>query len=117
MSSIVITTLVGSIPFIGADILYLLWGSFSAEGATLSRFFTMHFLFPFLILIATALHLRLLHENGSSNPLGISSTMDETPFVPYYAIKDLFSIVILLILFVYIIVIVPDPLGHCDIIF
>lgn len=63
----------------------------------------------------TLIHLILLHEKGSSNPLGISNVSDFIPFVPYYGVKDTFSLVALLIIFVYIFVLVPDLLGHCDI--
>lgn len=63
----------------------------------------------------TLIHIILLHEKGSSNPLGISHVSDFIPFVPYYGIKDMFSLIILLIIFVYIVTLVPDLLGHCDI--
>lgn len=84
------------------------------DGATLSRFYSLHFTLPFIILMVTIVHLALLHEHGSGNPMGIPSILDHLPFVPYYSIKDFFSLILLLILFVYIITVAPDLLGHSD---
>lgn len=113
-AAMVITSLIGAIPIIGSDLIFLLWGSFSVDGATLSRFYSLHFTLPFIILMVTIVHLSLLHEHGSGNPMGIPSILDHLPFVPYYSIKDFFSLILLLILFVYIITVAPDLLGHSD---
>jgi len=113
-AAMVITSLLGSIPFIGPDLIYLLWGSFSVSGATLTRFYSLHFALPFVILFVTLLHLTLLHEHGSNNPLGILNILDHVPFVPYYSVKDTFSLVFIIMVFVYIIVCAPDILGHPD---
>lgn len=112
--AMVITSLLGSIPLIGGDILFLLWGSFSIDNVTLHRFYSLHYLLPFIILMVTIIHLSLLHEYGSNNPLGISTELDNAPFIPYYGIKDTFSIVLFLILFFIFVYFFPDKLGHSD---
>jgi len=112
--AMVITSLLGSIPLIGGDILFLLWGSFSIDNVTLHRFYSLHYLLPFIILMVTIIHLSLLHEYGSNNPLGISTELDNAPFIPYYGIKDTFSIIIFLILFFIFVYFFPDKLGHSD---
>ena len=90
----VITSLMGAIPFIGSEILLLLWGSFSIEEVTLNRFFSLHYTLPFLLLGVAFLHIFLLHEFGSSNPLGLASIKDNIPLFPYYGLKDFLSIVL-----------------------
>ena len=86
----VITSLVSAIPIIGQSIVDWLWGGFTVNNATLNRFFSLHFLLPFLIAGVTILHLALLHKDGSNNPLGIDSGVDKVSFYPYFAVKDLF---------------------------
>jgi len=110
----VITSLLGAIPGIGSDILFLLWGSYSIENATLMRFYSLHFTLPFVIMALTIMHFALLHEFGSSNPLGISVKLDHVPFVPYYGVKDVFSIIIVLVIFLCFVILAPDMLGHSD---
>jgi len=78
------------------------------------RFYSIHFTSPFVILAISILHLALLHEYGSSNPLGIPINHDNIPFIPYYGVKDLFSIVLVLIIFLFFVTYVPDMLGHFD---
>nr|YP_010693607.1 cytochrome b [Lynceus grossipedia]WCD23729.1 cytochrome b [Lynceus grossipedia] len=85
----VITNLLSAIPYIGNDIVQWLWGGFSVNNATLNRFFSLHFLLPFIILLFTVIHLMMLHETGSSNPLGVKSDNDKIPFHPYFTWKDL----------------------------
>src|SRR5210317_2548045 len=89
----VITNLFSAIPWIGDSIVEWLWGGFSVSNATLNRFFSLHYLMPFLIAGLTIVHLSLLHKTGSNNPLGIDvkGTQDTIPFSPYYTIKDLFG--------------------------
>jgi len=110
----VITSLLGAIPGIGNDILFLLWGGFSIDNATLHRFYSLHYTLPFVILILSVIHLAFLHEFGSNNPLGIIVKSDNGPFVPYYGVKDAFSIILVLILFMGFVIIAPDKLGHSD---
>lgn len=112
--AMVITSLIGAIPLIGGDILYLLWGSFSIDNMTLHRFYSLHYLLPFIIFAVTMVHFALLHEYGSNNPLGISAQLDNVPFIPYYGIKDLFSLNIVLFFLTIFIFFYPDILGHSD---
>jgi len=112
--AMVITSLLGAIPSLGNDILFLLWGSYSIDNATLMRFYSLHFTLPFIIMALSILHIALLHEYGSSNPLGILVKHDNIPFVPYYGLKDLFSIILVLIVFLIFVTYVPDMLGHSD---
>jgi ubiquinol-cytochrome c reductase cytochrome b/c1 subunit len=112
--AMVITNLLGAIPLIGGDIVYLLWVGFSIGNATLQRFYSLHFTLPFVIFMLTYVHFALLHEYGSNNPLGIPVATDNIPFIPYYGIKDLFSIFLILFLFFYYVFLYPDALGHED---
>ena len=91
----VITNLFSAIPFIGDQITLWLWGGFSVDNATLNRFFRLHYLMPFLIAGLAVVHLALLHQDGSSNPLGIDSRSDKIPFAPYLVVKDIFGLVVL----------------------
>ena len=98
----VITNLFSVIPFLGRDIVVWLWGGFSVDGATLVRFFTFHFITPFLVLILVIFHLLFLHQKGSNNPLGVSRDYIKISFHPYYSVKDLLGILIILIRLIYI---------------
>nr|QDP17256.1 apocytochrome b [Schizosaccharomyces pombe]QDP17267.1 apocytochrome b [Schizosaccharomyces pombe]QDP17278.1 apocytochrome b [Schizosaccharomyces pombe]QDP17289.1 apocytochrome b [Schizosaccharomyces pombe]QDP17300.1 apocytochrome b [Schizosaccharomyces pombe] len=93
----VITNLLSAVPFIGDDLVHLLWGGFSVSNPTLNRFFSLHYLMPFVIAALSVMHLIALHTNGSSNPLGVTANMDRIPMSPYYLIKDLITIFIFLI--------------------
>lgn len=93
----VITNLVSAIPYIGTTIVQWIWGGFSVDKATLTRFFAFHFLFPFLISALAVVHLLFLHQTGSNNPTGIESTFDKTPFHTYFSTKDLTGFIILFI--------------------
>jgi len=112
--AMVITSLLGALPGIGSDILFLLWGSYSIDNATLHRFYSLHYTLPFVIFMLTVVHFALLHEFGSNNPLGIHVRLDHMPFIPYYGIKDAFSIVLVLIVFFFFVILAPDKLGHSD---
>nr|BAJ08124.1 cytochrome b [Rieppeleon kerstenii] len=90
----VITNMLSAIPYIGNNLVNWIWGGFSVSSPTLTRFFTLHFLTPFLIAGVTMLHLLFLHETGSSNPTGMSSSPDKIPFHPYFPLKDLTSALI-----------------------
>nr|CAE48154.1 cytochrome b [Saccostomus sp. 13830] len=85
----VITNLLSAIPYIGPTLVEWIWGGFSVDKATLTRFFAFHFILPFIIAALAAVHLLFLHEKGSNNPTGLNSNADKIPFHPYYTIKDL----------------------------
>ena len=110
----VITNLFSAIPEIGSSIVQLLWGGFSVDNPTLNRFFSLHFTLPFLIAGAAGLHLILLHEHGSNNPLGINVVIEKISFFSYFWIKDFFSLLILIIIFGIFVVHFPNTLGHPD---
>ena len=97
----VITNLFSAIPVVGQDIVTLLWGGFTVGNPTLNRFFSLHYLLPFVIVGIVLLHLVALHQHGSNNPLGIDKRgpQDIIPFHPYYTIKDLFGLMVLLLVF------------------
>jgi len=110
----VITNLFSAIPFVGGSIVEWLWGGFSVDNATLNRFFSLHYLMPFLIAGVTLAHLSLLHGAGSNNPLGINTNVDTIPFYPYFYVKDLFSFLLLLAFFSFFVFFYPNVLGHSD---
>lgn len=107
----VITGLISAIPFFGVDIVQWVWGGFSVNNATLTRFFTFHFIFPFIILAFVIIHLIFLHQSGSNNPLGLNSNIDKIPFHPYFVSKDLFGYLFVIIFLTYINLIFPYSLG------
>nr|YP_010478425.1 cytochrome b [Nesophrosyne ponapona]UVI59869.1 cytochrome b [Nesophrosyne ponapona] len=92
----VITNLLSAFPYVGTILVNWIWGGFSVDNATLSRFFSLHFTMPFVIAMMTMIHLFFLHLTGSSNPMGISSELDKIPFHPFFSVKDLmgFSITV-----------------------
>lgn len=110
----VITNLISAIPYIGGDIVQWVWGGFSVSNATLNRFFSLHYLLPFVLAGLAVVHLIALHENGSSNPLGIEAEIDKVPFHPYYSIKDLFGYAVFGTIYVYFIFFAPNDMGHPD---
>lgn len=110
----VITNLLSAIPFLGTDLVQWLWGGFAVDNATLTRFFTFHFLLPFLVIAATIIHLLFLHQTGSNNPLGINGNFDKIPFHPYFSFKDIFGFIILLIILFLLTIIRPYKLGDPD---
>jgi ubiquinol-cytochrome c reductase cytochrome b subunit len=110
----VITNLFSAVPVIGQSIVELLWGGFSVGNPTLNRFFSLHYLMPFLIVGLVLIHLSLLHKDGSNNPLGISSNADTIPFYPYFYVKDLFGFLIFLLIFGALVFFFPNLLGHSD---
>lgn len=110
----VITNLFSAIPVFGGAIVEWLWGGFSVDNATLNRFFSLHYLMPFLIVGVTIVHLALLHTVGSNNPLGVNVNVISASFYPYYYLKDAISFILLISfigLFVYFF---PNTLGHPD---
>ena len=110
----VITNLFSAIPYAGGAIVEWLWGGFSVDNATLNRFFSLHYLMPFVIAGLTIVHLTLLHSVGSNNPLGINKNVDSIPFYPYFYVKDLFSFLLLVALFSFFVFYYPNALGHAD---
>lgn len=112
----VITNLFSAIPIFGESIVTWLWGGFSVDNPTLARFFSLHYLLPFVIVGVVVLHVLALHQFGSNNPLGIDrkSPKDSIPFHPYYTTKDLFGIGVFLIVFAIFVFYFPNMLGHPD---
>ena len=110
----VITNLLSAIPIIGDDIVQWLWGGFSISNATLNRFYSLHYLLPFVIAALAVVHLIALHENGSNNPLGVDGNIDKVPFHPYFTIKDMFGFTVFTFIFVLVLFYAPDAMGHPD---
>nr|YP_010625489.1 cytochrome b [Notonecta triguttata]WBG94119.1 cytochrome b [Notonecta triguttata] len=107
----VITNLLSAVPYLGGELVKWLWGGFSIDNATLTRFFTLHFLLPFIIAALAMVHLLFLHQTGSNNPLGVNANFDKIPFHPYFSIKDLMGMVITLFLFIMLNLLEPRLLG------
>nr|QPZ50338.1 cytochrome b [Trachypithecus phayrei] len=110
----VITNLLSAIPYIGTSLVQWVWGGYSIDNPTLTRFFTLHFTLPFIIATLTALHLLFLHETGSNNPCGIPSNSDKIPFHPYYTIKDILGLILLLLILMTLVLFSPDLLSDPD---
>nr|ADD49693.1 cytochrome b [Gekko swinhonis]ADD49698.1 cytochrome b [Gekko swinhonis]ADD49716.1 cytochrome b [Gekko swinhonis]ADF43415.1 cytochrome b [Gekko swinhonis]WFK20619.1 cytochrome b [Gekko swinhonis] len=107
----VITNLLSAVPYIGPALVEWIWGGFSVDNATLTRFFTFHFLLPFIILAMVMLHLLYLHETGSNNPMGLNSSTDKIPFHPYFSYKDLLGTALMITLLLYLTLLQPQLLG------
>nr|BAM21108.1 cytochrome b [Lepus timidus] len=110
----VITNLLSAIPYIGTTLVEWIWGGFSVDKATLTRFFAFHFILPFIIAALVMIHLLFLHETGSNNPSGIPSDSDKIPLHPYYTIKDLLGFLVLILLLMLLVLFSPDLLGDPD---
>nr|ADQ12704.1 cytochrome b [Bison bonasus] len=110
----VITNLLSAIPYIGTNLVEWIWGGFSVDKATLTRFFAFHFILPFIIMAIAMVHLLFLHETGSNNPTGISSDTDKIPFHPYYTIKDILGALLLILTLMLLVLFAPDLLGDPD---
>nr|ABI55158.1 cytochrome b [Lutjanus argentimaculatus] len=110
----VITNLLSAIPYVGNTLVQWIWGGFSVDNATLTRFFAFHFLLPFIIAAVTMLHLLFLHETGSNNPLGLNSDVDKISFHPYFSYKDLLGFVVVLIALTSLALFSPNLLGDPD---
>jgi len=110
----VITNMLSAIPYVGTDLVQWVWGGFAVDNATLNRFFSLHYLLPFILAALVVVHLLALHINGSNNPLGISSNTDKIAFHPYFTIKDLLGIILFFILFSFFVFFAPNALGHSD---
>jgi ubiquinol-cytochrome c reductase cytochrome b subunit len=110
----VITNLVSAIPLIGGELVQFIWGGYSVDNATLNRFYSLHYLLPFVLVALSMIHLMALHEKGGNNGLGISSEIDKIPFHPYYTYKDLHGALIFLLGFAFFLFFEPNLLGHPD---
>ena len=103
-----------AIPYLGNDIVQLLWGGFSVNNATLNRFFSLHYLLPFVLAAFAIVHMITLHENGSGNPIGNTGNSDRIPMAPYFLFKDLITIFAFFIALSVFIFYFPNILGHSD---
>nr|YP_010271077.1 cytochrome b [Neptis raddei]UJY98844.1 cytochrome b [Neptis raddei] len=110
----VITNLLSAIPYLGTMLVNWIWGGFAIDNATLIRFYTFHFLLPFIILMLVMIHLLFLHQTGSNNPLGINSNLDKIPFHPFFTFKDLIGFIILIMFLTLLSLISPYLLGDPD---
>jgi ubiquinol-cytochrome c reductase cytochrome b subunit len=110
----VITNLLSAIPIIGKDLVELVWGGFSVSNATLNRFYSLHYLLPFVLAALAAVHLLAIHQHGSGNPLGITGNVDRIPFHPYFTFKDLVTIILFLLALAIFVFYLPNALGHSD---
>lgn len=107
----VITNFFSTVPYIGNDLVQWIWGGFAVGYPTLTRFFALHYVLPFIIAAFVLIHLIFLHDTGSKNPLGLRSAGDKVPFHPYFTIKDIFGFRIVLFLFLFVAVYSPDYFG------
>nr|QXG19645.1 cytochrome b [Scaptodrosophila lebanonensis] len=110
----VITNLLSAVPYLGIDLVQWVWGGFAVDNATLTRFFTFHFILPFIVLAMTMIHLLFLHQTGSNNPIGLNSNIDKIPFHPYFSFKDIVGFIIMLFFLICLVLINPNLLGDPD---
>nr|YP_010895325.1 cytochrome b [Victoriana melanorrhina]WJW73916.1 cytochrome b [Victoriana melanorrhina] len=110
----VITNLLSAIPYLGLDLVQWIWGGFAVDNATLTRFFTFHFILPFIVLAAVMIHLLFLHQTGSNNPMGLNSNLDKIPFHPYFSYKDITGFIIMIMLLTMLTLMNPYMLGDPD---
>ena len=110
----VITNLLSAVPVFGQDLVELIWGGFSVSNATLNRFFSLHYLLPFVLAALVVAHLIALHFHGSNNPNGISSSGDRFAFHPYFTFKDTVTIFFFFLVLSIIVFYYPNLLGHSD---
>nr|WCS92074.1 cytochrome b [Dyscolus oopteroides] len=110
----VITNLLSAIPYLGNMLVQWIWGGFAVDNATLTRFFMIHFLLPFIVIAMVMIHLLFLHQTGSNNPLGLNSNIDKIPFHPYFSFKDLMGFILLLMTLTILTLLNPYYLGDPD---
>nr|YP_009446025.1 cytochrome b [Eupeodes corollae]ANW72034.1 cytochrome b [Eupeodes corollae]UEK75556.1 cytochrome b [Eupeodes luniger] len=110
----VITNLLSAIPYLGLDLVQWIWGGFAVDNATLTRFFTFHFILPFIVLATVMIHLLFLHQTGSNNPMGLNSNLDKIPFHPYFSYKDLTGFIVLIMMLTMLTLMNPYMLGDPD---
>nr|WAX39283.1 cytochrome b [Bundoksia longissima] len=110
----VITNLLSAIPYMGIELVQWVWGGFAVDNATLNRFFTLHFMLPFILMAMVMVHLLFLHQTGSNNPIGLNSNIDKIPFHPYFTIKDIVGFMIMFMLLTMLSLMEPYILGDPD---
>jgi quinol-cytochrome oxidoreductase complex cytochrome b subunit len=112
----VITGFFGAVPVVGESLQQWLLGGYAVDNATLNRFYSLHYLLPFIIAALSGLHIWALHVTGSGNPIGVSEKVktDTLPFHPYFTVKDMFAIAVFLMIFAFFLFYLPDALGHAD---
>nr|YP_010709614.1 cytochrome b [Sosibia ovata]WCS40829.1 cytochrome b [Sosibia ovata] len=110
----VITNLLSAVPYLGTDLVQWVWGGFAVDNATLNRFFTIHFMMPFIIVGMVMMHLLFLHQTGSNNPMGLKSNSDKIPFHPYFSLKDIVGFIIMIMMLTYLTLMEPYMLGDPD---
>nr|AYW52276.1 cytochrome b [Galerucinae sp. 7 ACP-2013] len=110
----VITNLMSAIPYLGNMLVQWIWGGFAVDNATLTRFFTFHFILPFIVFALMIIHLLYLHQTGSSNPLGTKSDIDKIPFHPYFTFKDILGGLIMMFMLISLTLYNPYLLGDPD---
>jgi len=110
----VITNLVTAVPLIGHSIAEFIWGSSSVSNPTIQRFFSLHYLLPFILAAVSILHLLAIHQHGSSNPLGITGNIDRIPMAPYFLFKDLITIFVFLLVYSILVFYFPNALGDTE---
>nr|YP_009029770.1 cytochrome b [Maruca vitrata]AHY24054.1 cytochrome b [Maruca vitrata] len=110
----VITNLLSAIPYLGTTLVNWIWGGFAIDNATLTRFYTFHFILPFIILMMSMIHLLFLHQTGSNNPLGINSNLDKIPFHPFFMFKDLIGFILVMFMLILLTLTNPYLLGDPD---
>jgi ubiquinol-cytochrome c reductase cytochrome b subunit len=103
--------MLSAVPYVGDMVVQWIWGGFAVDNATLNRFFTFHFLIPFIIAGMVMVHLLFLHQRGSNNPLGLKRDSDKIPFHPYFTIKDLVGFLILFAMLIMLTLLAPNLLG------
>ncbi len=110
----VITNFLTALPVVGQLLVRWVWGGYSVGGPTLTRFYALHYLLPWVILVLVFFHIYLLHKTGSGNPHGFERGIDDEPFYPYYIIKDIYAILLFFIAFSVVVFFYPNALGHPD---
>lgn len=110
----VITNLLSAIPYLGAELVQWIWGGFAVDNATLIRFYSFHFILPFIVLALTVVHLLFLHQTGSNNPIGVERNIDKVPFFPFFLFKDVFGFVVIVYLLLILVLVNPYLLGDPD---
>nr|YP_010519749.1 cytochrome b [Furcilarnaca wufengensis]UXP34264.1 cytochrome b [Furcilarnaca wufengensis]UXP34346.1 cytochrome b [Furcilarnaca wufengensis] len=110
----VITNLLSAIPYLGTILVQWIWGGFAVDNATLTRFFTFHFLLPFIVAAMSMIHLLFLHQTGSNNPMGLNNDIDKIPFHPYFSFKDIVGFIIMITSLTMLTLLNPNLLGDPD---
>lgn len=110
----VITNLLSAVPYLGEILVQWVWGGFAVDNATLTRFFSLHFLLPFIIAAIVIVHLLFLHQTGSNNPIGIKSNNEKIPFHPFFSRKDIYGFIVIMWILILVVLIYPNTLGDTE---